>query len=64
MVYRNPSNFSCGVCENVAETLNDFACPCPHGDVLHLTWCGDLCAVWIGDALLGFPKEESYVGNP
>ena len=25
---------------------------------------GGFCMVWIGDALLGFPKEISYVGNP
>ena len=52
------------VCENMVETLNGFGCPCLHSSVWNLIGYGDVCAVWIGDALLGFPKGESYVGNP
>ena len=61
---RNAGNWSCSVCENVDETLNDFTCPCPHSHVWNLTWHGDFCVVWIGDALQEFLKEVSYAGNP
>ena len=61
---RNPGDWSSGVCENLAKTLNSFACLCPNSNVWNLTLHGELSAVWIGEALLGFPKEESYVDNP
>ena len=48
----------------MAEILNGFACPCLHSSFWNLMWHDDICVVWIGDALLGFPKGESYVGNP
>ena len=60
----NHDDLNCGVCENMAEAWNGIPCPCHHGCVWTLTWGRDFCVVWIGDALLGFPKEESYVGNP
>ena len=63
-LYMNHDDLSCGVCENVAETWNGFACCCPHGSVWSLIWHVGFCAVWIGDALLGFLKEVSCVGNP
>ena len=48
----------------MAETLNGYTRLCPHSDIWNLTWHGDICAVWLGDALMWFPKEESYVDNP
>ena len=57
-------NGLCSVCENVTVTWNSFSCPCLHGSVWSLTWCAGFCVVWFGDALLGFPKEVSYVENP
>ena len=63
-LYRCHGGLSCNVCDNMVETLNGFTCPFPHSSVWNLIWCGDFYVVWAGDALLGFPKEESYVGNP
>ena len=42
---RNPGNWSCGVCENMTETLNSFTCLFPHSNVWNLTWHVDFCAV-------------------
>ena len=41
------------------------ALPVPVFIAVSGTWSGmvTFCAVWIGDALLGFPKGESYAGN-
>ena len=63
-LYMDYNNLSCDVCGNMNEIWNGFLCPCLCGSVWSLTWCGGMCVVWIGDALLGFLKEVSYVGNP
>ena len=60
----NHVNLTCSVCENVTVTWNGFPCPCLHNGVWSLAWYGGFCMVWIGDALLEFPKEVSYVDNP
>ena len=63
-LYMNHDDLSCSVCKNVIVTWKNFACPCPHGIVWGLTWNGGFCAVWLGGALLGFPKEVFCVDNP
>ena len=63
-LYMNHVNLSCSVCGNMTVTWNSFSYPCLHGSVWSLAWSVGFCEIWVGGALLGFPKEVSCVDNP